>query len=333
MTPLSPAEYRGRKILVTGGLGFIGSNLALRLHSLGARVSVVDSLVPHCGGNYFNLRTAAEVIPIEVRDLRETEFMMEQVAGCQVIFNLAGQADHLGSMHDPLADLEINCRAQLSLLEACRRVNPKVKIVFASSRQLYGRPQTLPVNEDHGVEPVDINGIHKRAAERYHFIYGVYGLRACALRLTNVYGPRQFLRSDRQGVLGWFLRRAMDGQEIQLFGDGSQLRDPVYVDDVVEAFLFAGLTSEADGRVLNLGAEPISLRHFAETVLKVTQGEGRVTLRIVPFPEDRLSIDIGSYYGDYTRAAKVLGWRPQVPLEEGLRRTVEYFRQHKEEYW
>ena len=206
--PLAPENYRGAKVLVTGGLGFIGSNLALRLEELGAQVQVVDSLIPQCGGNYFNLRGAAERIPIHVRDLRETEFMAEAVAGCRIIFNLAGQVDHLTSMQDPLADMEINCRAQLSLLEACRRSNPKVKVVFASSRQLYGRPQKLPVDENHPIEPMDINGIHKRAAERYHFIYGVYGLRACALRLTNIFGPRQLLRHNRQGFLGWFIRRS-----------------------------------------------------------------------------------------------------------------------------
>lgn len=327
--PLRAEDYKDQKILVTGGLGFLGSNLALRLLELGARVHVVDSLVPGCGGNYFNLQPAAGRILVSVRDLRETEFMMEAVAGCGIIFNLAGEVSHLGSMHDPLHDLEINCRSQLSLLEACRHANPGVKVVFASSRQLYGRPVRLPVDEDHPVEPVDINGIHKRAAERYHFIYSVYGLRATALRLTNVYGPRQLLRHNLQGFMGWFIRQAMEGEEILLFGDGSQLRDPIYVDDALDAFLRAGLCPEADGCVLNLGGPPVSLRHIAETLLRIT---GCGSLRAVPFPEERKTIDIGSYYGDYSRAEKLLGWRPQVGLEEGLRRTVDYYRLYKKEY-
>ena len=325
-----PTQYRNRKVLVTGGLGFLGSNLALRLFDLGADVSVVDSLAEGCGGSFSNLRDAAGRFPIHVRDLRETDYMTEAVRDREIIFNLAGRVDHLGSMQDPLADLEINCRAQLSLMEACRHANPTVKVVYGSSRQLYGRPQYLPVDEKHPVEPVDINGIHKRAAERYHFIYGVYGLRACALRLTNAYGPRQFLHDARQGVLGLFIRRAMDGEEIELFGGGEQLRDPIFVDDVVDALLRAGLCDAAGGMVLNLGARPSSLRQIAELLVKIT---GRGTIREVPFPEDRRTIDIGSYYGLYTRASEVLGWEPKTSLEEGLRKTIQFFEGRREDYW
>lgn len=322
--------YRGKKVLVTGGLGFVGSNLALRLLQLGAQVHVVDALLPDCGGNQFNLQAACGRIRVSLEDLRNLEFMKTAVAGCHVIFNLAGQISHLGSMQDPQNDLEVNCRAQLSLLEACRHANPQVKVVFASSRQLYGRPVKLPVDETHPVEPVDINGIHKRAAERYHFIYSVYGLRATALRMTNTYGPRQLVRHNLQGFIGWFIRKAMDGEEITLFGDGSQLRDPVYVDDAIAAFLRAGLCPAADGEVFNLGFAPHSLRQIAETLIAVC-GSGRI--RLAPFPRDRKSIDIGSYYADHSKAGRLLGWKPEVSLEEGLRRAVAYFREHKERYW
>ena len=325
-----PTLYSGRKVLVTGGLGFLGSNLALQLFQLGANVEIVDSLAEGCGGSIANLLEVAGRIPMHVRDLRETDFMKDAVAGCDIIFNLAGRVDHLGSMQDPLGDLEINCRAQLSLMEACRHANPRVKVVYSSSRQLYGRPQKLPVDEGHPIEPVDINGIHKRAAERYHFIYGVYGLRACALRLTNAYGPRQFVRDARQGVLGLFIRQAMDGDEIQLFGGGGQLRDPIFVDDVVDAFLRAGLCDAADGQVMNLGSQPVSLREIAETLLRIT---GRGSLREIPFPKDRATIDIGSYYGDYQRAAALLGWQPRTALEDGLRRTIAFFERRREDYW
>ncbi len=328
--------YQGKKVLVTGGLGFVGSNLSLRLLELGAEVQVVDALLPDCGGNPFNLQPACGRIRLSREDLRNQQFMETAVAGCDLIFNLAGQVSHLGSMQDPQQDLEINCRAQLSLLEACRRANPKVKVVFASSRQLYGRPVALPVDEKHPVEPVDINGIHKRAAERYHFIYGVYGLRATALRMTNTYGPRQFLRNSMQGFMGWFIRQALDGEEITLFGDGSQLRDPVYVDDVVAAFLMAGMSPVADGQLFNLGAQPVSLRTIAETLIAICSShpdEKRARYRLVPFPEDRQPIDIGSYYADYWKAERLLGWKPEIPLEEGLRRSVAFFREHKEHYW
>ncbi len=325
-----PALYRNKKVVVTGGLGFLGSNLALRLFDLGAQVHIIDSLAEGCGGSFANLLEAAGKIPIHVRDLRETEFVTEAVRGVDIIFNMAGRVDHLGSMEDPLEDLETNCRAQLSLLEGCRHSNPAVKVVYGSSRQLYGRPQKLPVDETHPVEPVDINGIHKRAAERYHFIYGVYGLRAVALRLTNAFGPRQFLRDARQGVLGLFIRRAMDGEEIQLFDGGGQLRDPLFVDDVVDAFLRAGLSDAANGQALNLGARPASLREIAETLIRIT---GRGSLREVPFPEDRRTIDIGSYYGDYRKASEVLGWQPETPLEDGLRRTIEFFERRRGDYW
>lgn len=325
-----PGLYRNRKVLVTGGLGFLGSNLALRLLEWGADVHIVDSLAEGCGGSFANLQEAAGRIPTHVRDLRETEYMMDAVRGREIIFNLAGRVDHLGSMEDPLADLEINCRAQLSLLEACRYANPKVKVVYASSRQLYGRPQYLPVDEAHPVEPIDINGIHKRTAERYHFIYGVYGLRACALRLTNVYGPRQFLRDARQGVLGLFIRQAIDGDEIQLFGGGEQLRDPIYVDDALDALLHAGVCDAANGKALNVGGRPMPLRQIAELLLKIA---GRGSLREVPFPADRQTIDIGSYYGRYTWAAEVLGWEPMVSIEDGLQRTIEFFERRREDYW
>ncbi len=322
--------YQGKKVLVTGGLGFLGSNLSLRLAELGAETHAVDAMLPECGGNLHNLPAAGERIRISREDIRSREFMESAVSGTDIIFNLAGQVSHLGSMQDPQHDLAINCSAQLSLLEACRHANPRVKVVFASSRQLYGRPIALPVNETHPVEPVDINGIHKRAAERYHFIYGVYGLRATALRMTNTYGPRQLVRHNMQGFMGWFIRKAMDGEEITLFGDGSQLRDPVYVDDAVDAFLRAGISPVADGQLFNLGGTPLSLRAIAETLIAVC---GSGVARLAPFPLDRQPIDIGSYFGDYWKAERLLGWKPVTPLEEGLRRTVEYLRRHREHYW
>ena len=241
--------YRDRPVLVTGGLGFIGSNLAHQLVSLGARVLIVDSLIPDYGGNLFNIRGIEDRVRVNIADIRQQSTMNYLVRGHDVIFNLAGQVSHIDSMQDPYTDLEINCRSQLTLLEACRHNNAAVKVVFASTRQVYGRPDSLPVTESHLVRPTDINGINKAAGEYYHLVYNnVFGVRACSLRLTNVYGPRQLLKHSRQGFIGWFIRLVIENNEIQIFGDGTQLRDFVYVDDAVDAFLRAGADDASNGQ-------------------------------------------------------------------------------------
>ena len=255
-------DYRGRRVLITGGLGFIGSNLAHRLVDLGAEVLLVDSLIPDYGGNLQNIAGLESRVRVNIADVRQASTMNYLVQGQDVIFNLAGQVSHIDSMRDPHTDLEINCRSQLTILEACRHHNPGVKVVYASTRQIYGRPDSLPVTEQHLVRPTDINGINKAAGEYYHLVYNnVFGVRACALRLTNIYGPRQLLKHNRQGFIGWFVRRILEDQEVQVFGDGSQLRDFVYVDDTVEAFLAAGVCEAMNGEALNVGGDaPISHR-------------------------------------------------------------------------
>src|SRR5688572_19088035 len=261
--------YRGRRVMITGGLGFIGSNLAHRVAALGADVLLVDSMLPDYGGNRFNISGLEDRVRVNVADLRDGHSMDVLVKDQDVIFNLAGQVSHIDSMRDPYLDLEINCRAQLSILEACRTQNPGVRVVFAGTRQVYGRPDALPVNEQHLVRPVDINGVNKAAGEYYHLLYhNVYGVRACSLRLTNVFGPRQLIKHNRQGFIGWFIRLAIEGREIQVFGDGSQLRDFVYVDDAVDAFLRAGAVDACFGEVFNVGGdEPISHRDLVSTLL------------------------------------------------------------------
>jgi UDP-glucose 4-epimerase len=322
--------YRGRRVLVTGGLGFIGSNLCRTLADLGARVLAVDSLLPDYGGNLFNLDGYEDKVRINIADVRGNG-MEYLVRGQDVLFNLAGQVSHLDSMADPMTDLEINCRSQLSLLEAVRRGNPGLKIVFAGTRQVYGRPQYLPVDEKHLLNPTDVNGINKISGEMYHLVYhSVYGIRASSLRLTNTYGARQLIRHNRQGFIGWFVRQALLGEEIQVFGDGTQKRDFNHVDDVVEAFLRAGAMEAADGRVFNLGAEPpVSLLELAEMLCALS---GRSNLRLVPFPQERKRIDIGDFYADTHLVRRTLGWEPRVPLREGLARTLAFYREHKEHY-
>ncbi len=327
-----PESFRGLRVLVTGGLGFIGSNLARRLLTLGAaEVVLVDSLIPEYGGNLFNISGIEKDVTVNIADVRDEHSMRQLVRGKDLLFNLAGQTSHVDSMTDPYTDLEINCRAQLFILEACRRNNPGIRVVYASTRQIYGRPQYLPVDERHLLQPTDVNGINKMAGEWYHILYSnVYGVRGAALRLTNTYGPRMRIKDARQTFLGVWIRNLLRGDEIQVFGDGSQQRDFNYVDDAVEALLAAAMSDQAVGQVLNLGAEPpISLKDLADLLIKLN-GSGRC--RIVPFPEDRRAIDIGDYYADFGRAASVLGWKPRVALADGLQRTLDFYREFGEHY-
>jgi UDP-glucose 4-epimerase len=329
--PARYSAYRGRRVMITGGLGFIGSNLARTLVELGADVLLVDSLIPEYGGNLFNIDGVENRLRVNVADVRQPSTMNYLVRDREVIFNLAGQVSHIDSMRDPETDLEINCRAQLTLLEACRRHNPDAKVIFAGTRQVYGRPVSLPVDESHLVRPTDINGINKAAGEYYHLVYNnVFGVRACSLRLTNVYGPRQLVRHNRQGFIGWFIRLAVEGGEIQVYGDGSQLRDFVYVDDVVDAFLVAGLSDTVNGDVFNVGgSEPISHRDLVHRLIE-TAGSGSV--RFVDWPSEKKVIDIGSFYSDSTKFMTATGWQPRIGLVEGLKRTVEFYRAHLPRY-
>jgi UDP-glucose 4-epimerase len=326
------SDYAGKRVLITGGLGFIGSNLARALVDADATVVLVDSLVPEYGGNTANIAGIEDRVTVNVSDVRDPHSLRSLVRGQDVLFNLAGQTSHLDSMTDPFTDLEINARAQLSILEACRHHNPGGRIVFASTRQIYGRPEYLPVDERHPVAPVDVNGVNKAAGEAYHLLYGrVYGLRVSALRLTNVYGPRMRVRDARQTFLGVWLKAAVRGEELEVWGDGTQRRDLLYVDDALTAFLLAGARAEADGEVFNVGVESsVSLAELAGLVVR-TAGAG--SFRLVPFPAERKAIDIGDYYASPAKIRAALGWEARVGLEDGLRRTLDYYREHGERYW
>jgi len=331
MTDPSQA-YRGAKVLVTGGLGFIGSNVAIRLAGAGARVTVVDSLDPTCGGNMFNIDPVVDEIDVRIGDVRDPTLMRDVLRGQQYVFNLAGHISHIQSMDDPFNDLELNCRSTLALLEACRYVNRDARLVFASTRQTYGRVDELPVSEDALLRPVDVNGVNKMAAEWFHLVYNsVHGIRSLSLRLVNTFGPRQLLRHARQGFIGWFVRLAVDGDEISVFGDGTQIRDINYIDDVVDALLVAGANDDLMGGIFNLGSpRPVSLEEFVRALVRVS---GNGSYKLVPFPDDRKSIDVGSFYTDYSRFREATGWEPKVELEDGLARTLEYYRQNRERYW
>ena len=324
--------FRKKRVLITGGLGFIGSTLAQRLLDLGSQVLLVDSLIPEYGGNLFNIEEIRTRLRVNIADVRDEHGMRYMVQGEDYLFNLAGQTSHLDSMENPQTDLEINCRSQLSILEACRRYNPKIRIVFASTRQIYGAPDYLPVDEKHPLRPVDVNGINKMAGEWYHILYNnVHGLRASALRLTNSYGPRMRVKDARQTFLGVWIRRLVEGKPIDVFGDGQQRRDFNYVEDVVDALLLCAANHTADGRIFNLGAEPpISLKELAALMVEL-HGSGEY--RIVPFPPDRKAIDIGDYFADYRMIQSTLGWTPKISLEEGLARTLAFYKQYHQHYW
>jgi UDP-glucose 4-epimerase len=325
-------EFSGRYVIITGGLGFIGSNLARRLLEYGAIVTLVDSLIPEYGANLFNIAGIENSVKINFSDVRDEHSMRYLVQKQDYLFNLAGQTSHLDSMENPHTDLDINCRAQLSILEACRRFNPGIKVVFASTRQLYGRPEYLPVDEKHLLRPADMNGINKMAGEWYHILYNnIYGVRACALRLTNTIGPRMRVKDARQTFLGIWIRLLIEGKPIEIYGDGTQIRDFNYVEDVVEAFLLAGASEKSNGEVFNLGADDtICLRDLARMMIDLN---GAGEYRLVPFPPERKPIDIGDYFGDYQKIRSILGWEPRVTLRDGLNRTLAFYEEHHHQYW
>ncbi len=325
--------FRDKHVLITGGLGFIGSTLASELVEAGSKVVLVDSLVPEYGGSLHNIAGFEDRVRINISDVRDEHSLRYLVRGQDFLFNLAGQTSHLDSMENPYIDLDINCRSQLSILEACRHYNPDVKVVFASTRQLYGRPHYLPVDEKHPLAPVDVNGINKLAGEWYHLLYSdVYRIPVCVLRLTNTYGPRMRVKDARQTFLGYWFRQLLSGEELLVFGDGKQRRDFNYVDDAVRAFLLAATRDEAIGKVYNLGDdEVISLVDLADLLVRVQGDEARY--RIVAFPPDRKAIDIGDYYADFSKIRQELGWEPRVSLAEGVARSLDFYRKHRTLYW
>jgi UDP-glucose 4-epimerase len=335
LEPLPTGVFERRRVVVTGGLGFIGSNLALALARAGAAVTVVDARYPRHGSNMRNLesddasRRRPRIRVVEA-DLAAPE-ARSAAAEADIVFNLAGQVSHVDSMQHPIFDLDVNTRSHVALLEGLRRDNPDAGVVFTSTRQLFGKPRYLPVDEHHPVAPVDVNGISKHATEQFHLLYHeCYGLRSVVIRLTNVYGPRQRLRDDYQGFLPIFVRRALRDEAILVFGDGEQRRDCLYVDDVVECLLRAALAPEAVGEVFNVGNdEHLSLREIATCVVEAA-GTGRV--EYVPWPEDRDAIDIGSYFGDSSKAKRMLDWAPATQFFDGITRTIDFYRRHLDWY-
>lgn len=323
--------FKNKKISITGGLGFIGSTLAHRLVKMEADICLIDSLIPEYGGNNFNIYGIEDKVKVNIADVRDKHSMDYLVKGRDIIFNLAGTLSHIDSMNDPFTDLEINCRSQLSILESCRKNNGDVKIIFAGTRGQYGKVDRLPVDEKHLMHPTDVNGINNIAGESYHILYNnIYGIRAVSLRLTNTYGPRHQMRHHKQGIINWFIRQLIESQTIKLYGDGKQIRDINYVDDVVDALLLVACSEKANGEVFNLGGTPKNLIDLVETMIDV-YGAGRYEL--TPFKDDLKKIEIGDYIANYEKIKNSVGWQPKVSLEEGLRASFDYYEKYKNHYW
>ncbi len=323
--------FKNKKILITGGLGFIGSTLAHQLVKMDSDICIVDSLIPDYGGNRYNINGIDDKVKINIADVRDKHSMDYLVKGKDIIFNLAGTLSHIDSMKDPFTDLEINCRSQLSILESCRKNNRDIKIIFAGTRGQYGKVDRLPVDENHLMHPTDVNGINNIAGESYHILYNnIYGIRAVSLRLTNTYGPRHQMKHPKQGIINWFIRQLIDGQTIKLYGNGKQIRDINCVDDVVEALLLVACNEKTNGEVFNLGGTPKNLIDLVKIMIDIYN---KGNYELVPFKEDLKKIEIGDYVANYDKIKKTIGWKPKVPLEEGLRLTFDYYEKNKRYYW
>ncbi|MBL8090425.1 MAG: NAD-dependent epimerase/dehydratase family protein [Anaerolineales bacterium] len=324
-------EYSGQQVLITGGLGFIGSNLARKLVEIGSQVTIIDNLDSDSGANLCNVEEIKNQIEIIQSDISNEKELTSVLKDKKYLFNLAGQNSHVGSMQDPYKDLTVNADSQLKILEVCRLYNPEIKIVFAGTRQVYGRAKYLPVDEKHLITPLDNNGVSKRAGEMYHIVYNrVYDMHTCVLRMTNVYGPRMRIKDDKLTFVGWWIRQLLEGQAIQIYGDGSQIRDFNYVDDVIDAMLLCVSNPFAYGKIYNLGGEPITLLELARLMIEIFD-DGNYEL--IPYPSARKRIDIGDYHGDYSFINLELGWQPQTSLQVGIKKTIEFYKQHKQNYF
>lgn len=324
------STFKNANIMITGGLGFIGSNLARRLVSLGAHVLLVDSLIPEYGGNIHNIQGIENKVKVNISDVRDPHSFKYLIQGQDYLFNLAGQTSHMDSMADPFTDMEINAHAQLAILEACRKYNPGIKVVFASTRQIYGKPDYIPVDEKHPLRPVDVNGINKMAGEWYHILYNnVYDVRSSVLRLTNTIGPRMRIKDARQTFVGIWIRLLLEGKPFDVWG-GEQLRDFTFVEDCIDAMLLAASSEKANGKIYNLGGkEIVSLRNLADHLIEINK---KGTFVVKEFPEERKKIDIGDYYSDFSLISEELGWAPETPIEEALQKTIDFFRANMEYY-
>jgi UDP-glucose 4-epimerase len=326
------ANLNGARLLITGGAGMIGSTIAHLAVAQGARVGILDAMLPLYGGNLYNLHGILDRVEFIQGDIRDLELMRRLVPGYDYIFNLAGQVSYVDSNTDPLTDLEINCKGHLQVLEACRRENSRARLLFASSRFVYGRIEYNPVDENHPFNCLSIYGIHKLAGEKYYrFYYEAYGLDTVSVRIANPYGPRQQMKHSKYGIVNWFVRLALEGRPLTVFGDGRQRRDYIYNEDVAAGCLALMLSPETAGRVYNLGSgTAVPFIDMARMVAAAVPG---TEVQQVEWPRDRYFVETGDYLSDISRLTAATGWQPQVGLAEGIARTVDYYREHRQEYW
>jgi nucleoside-diphosphate-sugar epimerase len=319
-------------VLITGGAGMIGSTIAHQAVAQGARVSILDAMLPLYGGNLFNLQGILPQVRFIQGDIRDLDLMRRVVPGYDFIFSLAGQVSYVDSNTDPLMDLEINCKGHLQVLEACRLENPRARLLFASSRFVYGRIEYNPVDEGHPFNCLSIYGIHKLAGEKYYRFYQeAYGVPTVSVRIANPYGPRQQMKHSKYGIVNWFIRLALDGQPLTVFGDGLQRRDYIFNEDLAAGCIALMLSPGTEGQVYNLGTGTgVPFIEMAQLVAAAVPG---AELRQVEWPQDRYFVETGDYLSDISRITAVSGWQPRTSIEAGIERTVAYYRAHRQQYW
>lgn len=323
-------EYLGKNVLVVGGLGFIGSNLVHNLIKFGSNVVIADCLLPGHGGNLHNISGLEKLVEVHFTDIRDELGIKQLVKNKDIVFNIAAHSSHLDSVSNPLYDLDINCRGSLNLLEAVRESGNNSKVVYVGTRAQYGKTNGK-VDENHPMNPLEFYAAHKMLAERYHLIYhDLFGMRVTCLRVNNTYGPRSQMKHSRFGVLNWFIRQAMEGEEIVIYGDGSQIRDYNYISDVVDALMLAGIEDGMNGQVYNLGSE--DPRTFLELVKMIIDRVGKGSYKHVDFPDSRKKIDVGDFIADISKI-KSFGWSPKISYEQGLDMTIDFYKSNKEYYW
>lgn len=324
--------FKSKKVLITGGLGFVGSNLSIKLAGLGADVLIVDNMLPRQGGNLFNIEPVKDKVKVNISDIRNPTSMNHLVKGMDYIFHIAGQVNHVDSVKEPLNDLSINVEGTLVLMEALRMNNPDAKVIFTGTRGEYGSSLTLPVSEDHAINPIGIYAITNFAAERIVLTYNnLHHIKSLCLRITNTFGPRHQMAHDEYGVFNWFIRKAMDNEVIPIFGDGRILRDYLYIDDLTDSLVNIALNDNAYGEVYNVGSGvPLSFVELAKMIIDIT-GTGKVDY--TEFTTERKALEPGDYYADITKIKKTIDWSPKITLEDGIKRTIEFYRKYKEHYW
>ncbi|MEM3071180.1 MAG: GDP-mannose 4,6-dehydratase [Candidatus Anstonellales archaeon] len=322
--------YRGKRILITGGLGFIGSNLSIRLCQFGSKVHILNKKPTNPSQAAFNIEPVKNQVIVTYSDTNDFQTLDECVQEKDIIFHLAGRGSHVDSILDPIGDASANALSALYLLKSIIKKEKKPKIIYSGTRGQYGNAKTLPVNEDHPKQPVDINGINKQAAEDYLLLYSRIGaIRACSLRMGNIYGPRMQMQNPNQGFISWFIRLAIDNKCLNVFGSGSQRRDFTYIDDLIDALLLCGMSDSTDSEAYNVGGDVYSVLEVAKLIVEVA-GSGSVS--ITPYAEGHKKVEVGDFVPDVSKINK-LGWKPKTPFKEGLKMTIDYYRKYKEFYW